>query len=197
MKKTEDRKSARVPQSESLPFGTKQERTYTCIPTNMAAILRLAGVKTEDPSDGIRKDIDGEIVKEWYFKSTISFEALEKSELFATPTKPAKNPDFRGCTIHAEGGFSSFQQWWSAVYRHIDRGSYVLLSMTLSVVGPHVVTAYEINDRTVRVYNPDPSPDAQTTWTKQELADMWNPPDGQVPRLNHDILVVTLRSSSV
>ena len=110
----------RVSQSEKLSFVMKQERDYTCIPTNMAAILRSAGIRTKDPSDGIRKDINGEIVKELYFMATISFEALEKSELFATPSKAAKNPDFSGCTIHTEGGIGSFQQWWSAVYGHID-----------------------------------------------------------------------------
>lgn len=124
--------------------------------------------------------------------ATISFEALEKSELFTTSSKAAKNPDFRGCMIHTERGFGTFQQWWSAVYGYIDRGSYVLLSMKLSTAGPHVVTAYEINDEAVKTYNPDPMSGSQTTWTKHELDGMWNTPEEQVPRLNRDILVVAM-----
>ena len=186
----------KVPQSRYLPFHMKQQRNYTCIPTNIATILISAGItKATDPSDYLQKPIDGEFMKELFFQMTISFGALENSELFPTQSKLGKHPDFHGCKIHAQGDFGSFQQWWRAVYEHIRQGSYVLLSMNPLAADPHVVAAYEIDGDTVNVYNPDPDQNARTTWTKTELDQMWGIPVGQSNRLNHDILVVTVSGS--
>lgn len=186
----------KVPQSDHLPFEMEQERSYTCIPTNIAAILHSAGItEATDPSDGVQP-ISGEFVKELYFQVTISFDALEKSELFPTPSKPGKLSDFHGCRIHAEGGFGSFGKWWAAVYEHISQGSYVVLS--ISAPAPHAVTVYEIDGDSVKVYNPDRN--GARSYLMSQLERMWLTPVGQArrgaPRLNHDILVVRIPNRS-
>lgn len=176
----------RVPQSDHLPLWMKQKRTYGCIPTNLAAILHSFDVTSQRIARGgyVTVDsVDEELLLELLYVA-VHFKMIERSGILPHIFQRNGRPVLK---LEGPDAFSSFNEWWEAVTGHIARGSYVLISYG-GPVGAHIVTAYQVENDVLTVYNPDPSETAQTSLGKSQLDGMWN---AEPKLLNGDILIVS------
>ena len=175
----------KVPESDHLPSQVMQKRWYTCLAANLAAILHSYGIKTKQWKDerGLpaMRDVDDILVTELYYCLSNSFERYEAFNVL--PELTALMPPTR--TINAQKDVkSSFEEWWTTVANHIRRESYVLISYKTEG-GSHIVTAYQVENDILCVYNPARMPTKETLG-KNRLDEMWKQQE-----LNHDILVVS------
>jgi hypothetical protein len=176
----------KVPQSENLPFWMKQNRDYGCIATNLAAILHSFDIRSQRiPNEHYAnlESVDEELVLRLLYHS-VCFRIIKESEILIKVFRRNGKPTVM---VDTADDFPTFNDWWEAVAAHIRQGSYVLISYGVPPLGSHIVTAYEVENDKLSVYNPDPIEVATISFTKSQLDGMWH---ADPKRLNGDILVV-------
>lgn len=177
---------SKVPQSENLPFWMKQNRDYGCIATNLAAILHSFDIRSQRiPNEQYANvdSVDEELLLQLLY-TAICFRIIKESEILPRVFRRNGRPAVKVDTADA---FPTFNDWWEAVTGHIRQGSYVLISYGVPPLGSHIVTAYEVENDRLSVYNPDPIEIAPTSFTKSQLDGWWH---AYPKRLNGDILVI-------
>jgi len=181
----------KVPQSDRLPFWMKQIDPNGCIPTNLAAILHsFFGPISIQLRNGSVHALDEQMLMDAYY-STICFENVEKFDLLSKFKISEGSQTFtlsEKCGLRTQKFLEgcSFDEWWTAVTHRIGtQGSYVLISYKLPNGDSHIVTAYEVENEILHVYNPARMPTKETLG-KNRLDEMWKQQE-----LNHDILVVS------